>query len=120
MPTPAFAGAATRNVSRMAAVFTQNDTLLRQVGMVALYYHLFRVAHENKWGSEITRKRLDKFDKRRAENRERVERGLQKVDLDLLQFDRYAQSPNDAAEIRFRLGVLCREAFGKPMEEGKL
>ena len=117
---PAFAGAATRNVNRMAAVFTENDTLLRQVGMVTVYYHLFRVAHKDRWGSEITRKRLADYDKRRAENRERVERGLPKVDLDLLQFDRYAQSPNDAAAIRFRLGMLCREAFGKPMEEGKL
>ena len=88
--------------------------------MVALYYHLFRVAHKNRWGSKITRKRLDDFDKRRAENRERAERSLRMVDLDLLQFDRYAQSPNDAAAIRFRLGVLCRKAFGKPMEEGKL
>ena len=117
---PGFARAATTNVDRMAAVFTQKDTLLRQVGMVTLYYHLFRVAYKNEWGSHVTRQRLADFDKRRAKNRELAEHNVRNADFDLLQFDRYAQSPNDAAAIRFRLAVLCREAFSNPIEEDKL
>ena len=114
---PGFARAATTNAQRMASVFIGKDRLLRQVGMVNLYYHLFRVAYKSGWGGEITRKRLVEFEKRRAENRRLAEHDGPNADFDLLQFDRYAQSPNDSAANRFRLALLCREAFRHPIEE---
>lgn len=101
----------------MRKVFASSDTLLRQVGMVTLYYHLFRVARLEGWANEITRKKLLAFDKQRNDNRQLYEIGGEGVDLDLIEFDRYAQSPNDAGAIRFRLAVLMDKAFNHELAE---
>lgn len=108
---PAFLNRSQQNVRRMAEVFIQKDPLLRQVGIVMLYYHLFRLAHLGGWVQDITRKRLADFEKRREENSELAEKDLTKADYDLIEFDRYAQSPNDGYAIRFRLRILLREVF---------
>ncbi len=111
---PAFVKQAKDNLGRMADVFTDRDPLLRQVGMVMLFYHLFRVAHSHAWVGEISRKRLLEFERRRAENRDLMEKGAAKgIDLDLIEFDRYAQSPNDEGAIEFRLRTMIRKAFGR-------
>lgn len=99
-------------LDRMSGVFAENDPLLRQVGMVMLYYHLFRFARENKWGvSRITRKQLLDFNKARESNRVAAEAGGRKVNFDLIEFERYAQSPNDSYALKFRLRVLLEQAF---------
>lgn len=118
---PGFLRKAQDNVARMAGVFSDKDALLRQVGMVMLYYHLFRVANTNGWTGEITRKKLVDFDKRRATNRAKVERGdTRGVDLDLIEFDRYAQSPNDGAAIRYRLRLILKYALGHEIADDDL
>lgn len=118
---PAFLKKSQDNLTRMASVFSDKDSLLRQVGMVMLYYHLFRVANANGWSNEITRKKLVDFDKRRAANRGKVERGESKgVDLDLIEFDRYAQSPNDGAAIRYRLRLILKCALGREVVDDDL
>ena len=117
---PTFLKRAQRNVRHMADVFTQKDPLLRQVGIVVVYYHLFRVAHEQGWQHRIARKRLADFEKRREANRELAEQGLTKADYDLIEFDRYAQSPNDGYAIRFRLRILLREVFKKDVSTDDL
>lgn len=109
-----FAKQAYDNVRHMASVFTDKDALLRQVGMVMLYYHLFRVASKQKWLSEISRKKLLDFEKRRADNRQMMEIGNTKnIDFDLIEFDRYAQSPNDGGAIKFRLRVMLEQVFNR-------
>jgi hypothetical protein len=109
-----FVRQAQENIARMAAIFTDKDAQLRQVGMVMLYYQLFRVAHKQGWAGEISRKKLVDFDKRRATNRALMETGEAKnIDLDLIEFDRYAQSPNDGGAIKFRLRVMLKRVFGK-------
>jgi len=101
----------------MGKVFTEGDALLRQVGMVMLYFHLFRIAIDDGWVSEITRKKLLDFEKMRVENRIFFESGAtEKVDKDLVDFDGYAQSPNDGGAIRFRLEVMLRLGFGRAGE----
>jgi hypothetical protein len=110
---PPFFKKALENVTRMAAVFIQKDPLLRQVGMVILYYHLFRVAHAEGWEHEITRKKLADFDSLRESNRKKAENDLAKANYDLIEFDRYSQSPNDGYAIRFRLKILLKEVFKK-------
>jgi hypothetical protein len=109
---PFFAAAET-NVKRMKHIFTDKDPQLRQVGMVMLYYHLFRLADREGWTQEITRKRLIDFDKAREANRKIAERDLTKANYDLIEFDRYSQSPNDAYAIKLRLRVLLKQAFKK-------
>jgi hypothetical protein len=110
---------AQKNVRLMAEVFTEKDPPLRQVGIVVVYYHLFRVAHERR-KHRITRKRLADFEKRREANRELAERNLTRADYDLIEFDRYAQSPNDGYAIRFRLRILLREVFKKDVSTDDL
>ena len=112
--------AAEANVGRMFKVFTQKDVLLRQVGIITLYYHLFRIASAEGWDDQITRKKLADFERLREQNRAKAEEDEAKADYDLLEFDRYAQSPNDAVALRFRLKILLREVFGKKVDTDKL
>jgi hypothetical protein len=98
---------------KKANVFIDKDPLLRQVGMVLLYYHLFRVAHDGGWVQAITRKKLADFDDLREANRKKAENDLAKANYDLIEFDRYSQSPNDGYAIRFRLKILLKEVFKK-------
>lgn len=108
---------AQRVVQAMCKVFTASDSLLRQVGMVTLYFHLFRIAIDEEWEDEITRKKLLDFDRKRLTNRQLFEIGADKVDKDLINFDGYAQSPNDAGAIRFRLTVLLKKVFERHFED---
>ena len=117
---PAFLERAQANTARMVQVFTHPDPLLGQVGMVILYYHLFRLAEHEDWDGEITRKRLADFDKVREANRKKAEQSLATADYDLIEFDRYAQSPNDAYAIRLRLRILLREVFGRDVATDNL
>ncbi|MFN0318472.1 MAG: DUF262 domain-containing protein [Burkholderiales bacterium] len=118
---PSFLNKAQDNVRRMASVFGDNDVLLRQVGMVMLYYHLFRLANDQGWTADISRKKLLEFEKRRATNREAMETGKNKnVDIDLIEFDRYAQSPNDGSAIKFRLRLMLNKVFSKDVSTDDL
>jgi hypothetical protein len=95
----------------MAEVFIDNDPLLRSVGMVMLYFHLFRIARVEGWSDRITRRKLLTFENNRSTNREKAENDITSANYDLLEFDRYAQSPNDAVALRFRLKVLLQHVF---------
>ncbi len=111
-----FVREAQQNLQAMSLVFTKSDSLLRQVGMVMLYYHLFRVARNDGWEDEITRRKLVEFDKRRELNKAAFEKGDSKhVDLDLIEFERHAQSPNDASAVRFRLEIIVERAFKRKL-----
>ena len=117
---PDFLKTAEETASMMASVFTHKDSLLRQVGMVTVYYHLFRLARKDDWANEITRKKLLDFDNRREANRKLAEEDLVKADYALIEFDRYSQSPNDAGAIKFRLRVLLERVFGKKVSTDEL
>jgi len=117
---PKFLKPAQDTVGQMASVFTNKDSLLRQVGMVTVYYHLFRFARSAGWVDQITRKRLLDFDKRREANRKLAEESLANADYDLIEFDRYAQSPNDAGAIKFRLRVMLERVFSKKIQTDDL
>lgn len=106
------------NVARMSGVFSANDSLLRQVGMVMVYYHLFRIANAQGWLNDITRKKLVSFNRDRARNRELAETDLANADYDLVEFDRLSQSPNDRGALRFRVGVMMNKVFGRDVSTG--
>ena len=110
---PPFVKKTKETMDLMVPIFTKNDPLLRQVGMVMLYYHLFRIAHQQGWENKITRKRLLDFEKLREENRVTAEANLEKADYDLIEFDKYSQSPNDGYAIKFRLKVLFDKALNR-------
>lgn len=102
----------------MAKIFTASDPLLRSIGMVVLYYHVYRLAHDNNWVAEITRSKFAKFEKTRAENRTLAERDISAAQYDLLEFDRYVQTPNDAYAVSVRLKILLLHVFNREMPAG--
>ena len=92
----------------MADTFVENDPLLRQVGMITLYLHLYRQV-EHRRVDEIDRSQLEWFEQERKVNRARAEQDEPvELDQDLLEFDRHSQTPNDGYALRRRLGILLR------------
>ncbi|MEX1026699.1 MAG: DUF262 domain-containing protein [Candidatus Paceibacterota bacterium] len=98
--------AASSILDSMRNVFTDSDSLLRSVGMVTLYYLLFRNAVAEGWHEEIDRGLLKDFEDLRARNKETAEEDITKAEYDLIEFDSFSQSPNDAIALRYRLEVL--------------
>ena len=99
-----------RTLASMVAVFTIGDSLLRQVGMITVYYHLYRHVVRGNVG-QVGRAMLTQFEKDRDDNREIVEEtgeAGKDVDLALLEFDKHSQTPNDAYAIRIRLKILLQ------------
>lgn len=107
----------TKTLDTMAKVFVNRDVLLRSVGMIALYYHAFHLAIENGWVNKLSRISLQKFEKRRLENRVIAEEDLGKANYDLLEFDRLVQTPNDSYAIEFRLRILLDGQFRRKLPD---
>lgn len=103
-------------LSYMERAFVKEDSLLRSVGMITVYYHLFRIAHNEGWAASITRKKLEQFEKNRATNRNRAAVDVKEADYDLLEFDRLVQTPNDAYATEIKLKTLMARVFKKKLE----
>jgi hypothetical protein len=116
------AGALTRDAVRtldpMSDVFVPSDPLLASVGMITVYYLLFREASREGWLLKLKRDALLRFEDERAQNRGLV-REAQELALEgkpppadreispvLIAFERYVQSPNDAGALSQRLRVV--------------
>ena len=95
----------------MAMVFVDKDPLLQSVGMVTLYYHLFRIGVAAGLDSRIDRQKLLEFNRLRLDNRKVAESDIGKAAYELLEFDRFNQSPNDAIAMKYRLSVLNDRVF---------
>ncbi|MBA4087288.1 MAG: hypothetical protein C0491_05740 [Novosphingobium sp.] len=102
-------------VDAMASIFVDKDPLLRSVGMISLYYLLFERAIDKGKVALITRSILEEFENMRVENRTRAEVDIAEADYNLLEFDRYTQSPNDAIAMRFRLSVVDKLLFNEEL-----
>lgn len=93
-------------LNKLAAIFVDRDGLLRSVGTVVLYFYLIRDAALNGWLDHVSRRELEVFEQKRAENRKVAESDEEGADYKLLEFDRLTQSPNDGVALRYRYGVL--------------
>ena len=92
----------------MARVFRANDPLLRRVGMITLYYYLFRFAQDT-----IKRQSLLAFEEELTRNREVWNTEPSKANLDLVEFDEHRQSVNDGYALRTRLRILAAYLEGE-------
>ena len=101
-------------VNAMAGTFTDDDRLLASIGMVSVYFLLYR---ELLAASQAvpTRNQLEAFDRVRrlelpdeGDEHERFgdEDDLTAPQFRLLEFDRLTQSPNDEGALTYRLNVL--------------
>jgi hypothetical protein len=95
-------------IARMAKVFVEHDPLLRQAGMVTLLFLLYAGIGQPTAGPDVTRSQLEAFDAARLKNRALAEEEETSANYELLEFDRYAQSPNDALALKFRYDVLTQ------------
>ncbi|MFN7978755.1 MAG: DUF262 domain-containing protein, partial [Vicinamibacterales bacterium] len=102
-----------RVLDKMAAVFGSEDRLLRPQGMIVLYYFLYHEAIAKRWPSAPSRSLLEKFETLRTTNRSSAEKNVAKADYELLEFERLAQSLNDAVALNYRYAVM-RKTVGPP------
>ncbi|HBD92007.1 MAG: hypothetical protein A2092_10165 [Rhodobacteraceae bacterium GWE1_64_9] len=102
-------------LDKMVEVFTDSDGLLRSVGMISLYFLLFRRAIDKEKTDLISRIEFADFEVLRQENRSLAEEEDAGTNFQLLEFDRFAQSPNDAIALRFRLAVVDEELYNGAM-----
>lgn len=103
---------AVKTLELMSLVFENADNLLKQVGMVILYFHAFRIAQSEGWVDQIDRRKFLAFEDVRSENRRLAEAEMADAEYELLEFDRYAQSPNDAYAVKLRLATMLKHVFG--------
>lgn len=90
----------------MRGVFVSNDDLLSRIAMFILFYLLYAELTPVSWSSQVPRKLLVEFEATRQENRKIAADDVAKASYDLLEFDRFSQSPNDKFALEFRLKVL--------------
>ena len=76
-----------------------------------MYYHRASRARKLGFQAELTRARLLEFEDLRRVNRGQAENDIASANYNLLEFDRYAQSPNDAIANRFKLAVIDQTLF---------
>ena len=96
-------------LEKLANVFADRDVLLRQVGLITLYFHLYRNVRKGRV-EEVGRSELEWFEKLRIENRRGAESDppIEELDTELFEFDKHAQTPNDGYALRIRLRILLR------------
>ena len=92
----------------MSGVFVTRDQLLRQVGMITLYYYLFRFVRQGMVDS-VRREMFFGFERARVQNRARAEKtdeADESVDPIMMEFDSHSQTPNDSYALRDRLEII--------------
>jgi hypothetical protein len=90
----------------MCKVFKNKDPLLKSIGLLTIYYLLFKNMSEANKIKAINRDRLHEFEKIRRDNRQLAEEDITKAKWEYLEFDRLNQTPNDAVAVKFRYSVL--------------
>ena len=101
------AAAAKSVLDLMVKTFKERDPLLRQVGMTTLLFQLFRLVLAGKV-EPVRREMLWGFEQRREANRLLAEEESDDVELDLIEFDKHSQTPNDMYAIKIRLRILLK------------
>lgn len=92
-------------LTSMTSTFESNDRLLGSVGMLSLYFLLYkRLINEGR--PVPKRQQLVAFNQARNMQRVDDEEDLTPRQRRLLEFDRYSQSPNDGSALDYRLSVL--------------
>ncbi|MHA7899620.1 MAG: DUF262 domain-containing protein [Henriciella sp.] len=103
-------------LNSMVGIFEDSDKLLTSVGMITLYFAMCLHVRSLDAVKIPSRGDLMEFENQRAANREKAEEELAMADYAQLEFDRFAQSPNDAIALRYRLAVIDRDIFNGALE----
>jgi hypothetical protein len=93
------------NLKKLNDCFVEQDALLKNLAMITLFYLFFRGLRDEQTTS--LRKQFSDFEQLRRSNRQGAESDeFGKIDMELIEFDRLSQSPNDKSALEFRLSVL--------------
>jgi hypothetical protein len=90
----------------MDGIFIDSDPLLKSVGMIGLYFHLYRIARNCAWSKLPDRNLLLAFKESIETNKTIAAEDLARADYRLIQFDKLNQSPNDAMANLYRVVTL--------------
>ena len=100
-------------LERAHSFFGSNNPLLRSVGRVTLYFHIFRLCTKTSTALPLSLSMLEKFNADVTSARHKSQRMsggsgevLDGVESDLVQFDREKQSPNDGTALERQYGYL--------------
>ena len=96
------------HLTRINNIFINEDSLLRSIGMTIVLFHFFRLMEKIGRVSKIRREHFEQFENARELNRETAAIDIAKANYDLLEFDKYVQTPNDAYATRLRLYVMVK------------
>jgi hypothetical protein len=96
------------HLQRMSALFVNADFLLKSIGMTILVFHFFRLLDKVGRVSKIHRMHFELFDTARQANRLQAAIDITQANYDLLEFDKYVQTPNDEYATRIRLSIMVK------------
>lgn len=109
-----------RHLATMTGVFVDQDELLRSIGMTILLFHFFKFLQKIRKVQAVRREHFTQFEEARKKNREVAETDMSLANYDLIEFDKYVQTPNDAYAVRLRLSILIkfmREVVGIDLQK---
>jgi hypothetical protein len=95
-------------LAKMVSVFEDQDKLLQSLGMVILIYHLFRFYRSESPKQPILRQQFELFEVARQMNRLKAKESIASANYDLLEFDKFVQTPNDAYANKIRFKILAK------------
>lgn len=95
----------------MANVFVRKDQLLKNTGIVVVYFLLFRQTIRLRKQEILRRSKFLAFEALREKNRSVAEADIEKADYDLIRFEELANSLNDRFAIKFRYDTICTHFF---------
>ena len=101
----------------MSSVFEGNDRLLRQVGLMPVYYWFFRACSEVGALGEINRSKFEEFEAKRSAVKQNWAVELDFDSSAISQFNRLSQTPNDTYAIEFRVAVLIDQMLPSKLKE---
>lgn len=94
------------HLDNICDVFIDNDPLLRSIGMTLVIFHYFRLLAKNNGIKRIRREHFRLFEIAREANRLQAQEDITEANYNLLEFDKYVQTPNDSFATKIRLGIL--------------
>jgi hypothetical protein len=96
-------------LDQLAAVFVDEDPLLRSQGSIPVFYLTMQAAERANKVKRFTRERIAQFNEKLADNRVLAESDIAKANFEFLEFDRMSQQgTNDANSITERVKVLAK------------
>lgn len=104
----------------MSSVFEPNDRLLRQVGLIPIYYWFFRACAASGVLGQVNRQSFEVFEAKRNAVKQSWAAELDFDTSALSQFNRLSQTPNDTYAIEFRVAVLVDQLLPPELKEGVL